>query len=33
MKKFLAIISAIMTGALGLAVFAPRAVEAGIQFN
>jgi hypothetical protein len=33
MKRFLAIISAIVTGALGLATFAPHAVNAGIQFN
>jgi hypothetical protein len=33
MKRFLAIISAIVTGALGLAIFAPHAVEAGFQVN
>ena len=33
MKKIFAIISAIMTGALGLAVFLPHAAEAGRMLN
>jgi hypothetical protein len=33
MKKFLAIIGAIFSGAISLAIFVPHAAEAGIQFN
>jgi hypothetical protein len=33
MIKFLAIIGAILSGAIGLTIFAPQAVNAGIQFN
>jgi hypothetical protein len=33
MKKFLAIISAILSGAITLAIFAPNAANAGFSFN
>jgi hypothetical protein len=33
MKRIFAIIGAILSGAIGLAVFAPYAAEAGWQFN
>jgi len=33
MKRFFAIIGAILSGAIGLAVFAPHAAEAGFSIN